>query len=659
MFTDNVIPEKINFIPHQIQMTSNYNENMAINSSFKQLIYQPDFYNESNSVRFIINSNGFLDPYSLNLMFTVKVNDPNSWYQFDNSAHSIIEKLIISCNGVELERIENYQYLNSILFDVGLDLESRRHLEHHGFGYENRDEIAFGTGEDCFPETNVTNYDEDQFFKINKYRPTQTVTIKGGVPDYSNFDKSKTYILPLMSFIFGMNVSEYKYIPLHLFPYLQIEIVFNKYAIFKRTHRDIYFKNYIANDVLKNKKDFYESKLLNLLAFYFESARKAYDDLGIKYDFDFFKACKQFKDMMLGITSQDKIFLDALVKLEKGKQVPQVFDRNSLLDSGLKILKLMYPIGYIGGGISSHGFMLEVLKYVEKIQKYKIFTNENNDISELHTENSNIYVYKNENETISSVRDFTISPKLYLLTEQLFFEISDHYRIINSINTFSIITSGFDTQKFDFNEYEKPNEYVTVNFPRKSIRKFMSCFYSKEYIIKPHIRQLARYSKDIVKYNVRIGVNTYPQLQLNGITSFSSLENQNNMLFLNELFKSFEQDDYGTINKGIINSKNYAINFQTSDTILKVNELSKPFKIMPLEHEVVGRSIVCLRTNKLAKTLGVFTGENNSTGSDIVRYINQSTENGIQVKGNFFEMIIVEYDLIFVVEGIGRFKIIR
>lgn len=142
MFTDNIIPEKINFIPHPVSMSANYNTNMTINSAFKQIIYQPDFYNETNSVRFIINSNGFLDPYSLNLMFTVNIPNPNEWYQVDGSAHSFIEKLIISCNGIELERIENYQYLNSILFDVGMDTETRKHLEHHGFGFEERDELS-------------------------------------------------------------------------------------------------------------------------------------------------------------------------------------------------------------------------------------------------------------------------------------------------------------------------------------------------------------------------------------------------------------------------------------------------------------------------------------------------------------------------------------
>jgi hypothetical protein len=41
----------------------------------------------------------------------------------------------------------------------------------------------------------------------------------------------KTYILPIMSFLFGMNIQEYKYIPLHLFPYLQIEIELNNTQI--------------------------------------------------------------------------------------------------------------------------------------------------------------------------------------------------------------------------------------------------------------------------------------------------------------------------------------------------------------------------------------------------------------------------------------------
>jgi hypothetical protein len=264
MFTDNIIPEKIKYIPHHIKMGAEYNTDMTINSAFKQILYQPDFYS-GNSVRFIINSNGFLDPYSLNLIFSVTLNDNNGhWYQIDNSAHSFISKLIISCNGVELERIENYEYLNSLLFDISLDNNARRHLEHHGFGCDNRDYLTYGTGEECFPDNFKDILEKDM---IKKYRDSNTIAVTYGIPDECNNNNNKrckTFVLPLMSFIIGMNVNEYKYIPLHLLPYLQIEIVFNNYAIFNRTDSRIYFRNRDCIEYYRKKAEKYLQK------FYFE-----------------------------------------------------------------------------------------------------------------------------------------------------------------------------------------------------------------------------------------------------------------------------------------------------------------------------------------------------------------------------------------------------
>lgn len=462
-----------------------------------------------------------------------------------------------------------------------------------------------------------------------------------------------------MSFIFGMNVSEYKYIPLHLFPYLQIEIVFNKYAIFKRSHREIFFRNKFSDEYIKNETNRLigeQNSLVNsYVSLLFNMGLRNFHNNAI----NFLNLCIWLIELSNGndINRGDFITLLNVINEDLIKSL----DYNNPMVSISNLLTGFWEmLGYGDDDIlkGTIGFAFALDSYTRKIKdlihKINIIPND-----QQYTDRSTISLYDGllNNEILG--REFSISTKIFLITEQLFFEVSDHYKMINSINTFSMITSGFDLQKNDFDENNKPNEYVTVNFPRSSIKKFISCFYSKEFTNRANIRQLARYSKDIVKYNVRIGVNTYPQNQLNGITSSSAQENQNNMLFLNELFKSFGQEDYGILNKGIINSKNYALNFQTSDIIENVNELVQPRRLFPLKNEIIGRSIICVRTNKIPKTIGIFTGENNSSGSDIVRYINVLKDEGIRVSGKFFEMIIIEYDMIFVVEGIGKFKIIR
>ena len=275
------------------------------------------------------------------------------------------------------------------------------------------------------------------------------------------------------------------------------------------------------------------------------------------------------------------------------------------------------------------------------------------------------YINNNVNNdgNFKTNRLYTISDKLFIETEQLFFEISDHYKMINSINTFSIISSGYDSQKieFDYNT-NKPKEYVIVNFPRSSIKKFMSTFYSTGYLRRDDHRQLARYSQNIVEYSVRIGTNSYPQLMLKGSTSSTSLENQNNLIFLNELYKAFNQSEYSSTSlscKGIINSKNYALGFQLSDTITIPDINLLPKRLKSIKNDIVGKCVLCVRTSKISKTMGIFSGENNSSGSDIVRTLNTNDKKSFTLGDNLFELIFIEYDMILVIEGIGKFKIIK
>lgn len=71
-------------------------------------------------VKFLLSGNGFLDPYSTYLQFTVETPDLRDsevrW--LDRSAHSFIQRLIIRSQGVELERIENYDMVAAMINDM-------------------------------------------------------------------------------------------------------------------------------------------------------------------------------------------------------------------------------------------------------------------------------------------------------------------------------------------------------------------------------------------------------------------------------------------------------------------------------------------------------------------------------------------------------------
>jgi hypothetical protein len=54
------------------------------------------------------------------IRFTVQVNDlENNEARFvDRSAHSFIQRLLLTCNGVEIERVEDYEVLSAMIQDT-------------------------------------------------------------------------------------------------------------------------------------------------------------------------------------------------------------------------------------------------------------------------------------------------------------------------------------------------------------------------------------------------------------------------------------------------------------------------------------------------------------------------------------------------------------
>lgn len=71
-------------------------------------------------LKFNITGQGFLDPYSNYIKFTVIANDlaAGETRFLDRSAHSFIQRLVIRSNGVEIERIDDYDIVAAMINDM-------------------------------------------------------------------------------------------------------------------------------------------------------------------------------------------------------------------------------------------------------------------------------------------------------------------------------------------------------------------------------------------------------------------------------------------------------------------------------------------------------------------------------------------------------------
>jgi hypothetical protein len=90
----------------------------------------------TSSIRFMLNDNGFWDPYSAYIR--IKVSPTNlglgEIMRLDHSAHSLIQTMIIRVAGQEIERIDNYALMASIFNDMSYSTEQRNAHFFEGFG---------------------------------------------------------------------------------------------------------------------------------------------------------------------------------------------------------------------------------------------------------------------------------------------------------------------------------------------------------------------------------------------------------------------------------------------------------------------------------------------------------------------------------------------
>ena len=239
----------------------------------------------SDIVRFIINSQGYWDPYSSYLRITVAVKTPDpipSVYnsdalgacQLDSSASSLIQTLSFIQGGVEIERIDRYDVLTSILADMFYSKEQRAQRAHEGFGtgLPNHMSMKLPTGENYI--ANGTTSAAGQLTTDNLISITgmpivgaqastsniiagnaiigANVTLgspyfdgcnepvmhsaapvaPAGSPAASYSFTTMTFCIPIISGIFGvlMPADEIKYIPMVFFPNLEMNFRLNPYA---------------------------------------------------------------------------------------------------------------------------------------------------------------------------------------------------------------------------------------------------------------------------------------------------------------------------------------------------------------------------------------------------------------------------------------------
>lgn len=246
-------------------------------------------------VRFVINSNGYWDPYSSYLRFTVQIKNMDSTaplykntnvnrVQLDNSASSLIQTMSFVQNGVEIERIDRYEVLASIMHDMFYSQEQRNQRLHEGFGVGMPEvascsdsimsELAVantsstkntGNSSIAFTDSYPANGLPKLEAKSGHLIPSAGVQVDSGHLDFPHvyFDGSNepvmagttaasdtitklTFCVPILSGIFGvlMPADEIKYIPMIFFPNLEMNFRLNPYAFFSNCPKTTYGRNF-------------------------------------------------------------------------------------------------------------------------------------------------------------------------------------------------------------------------------------------------------------------------------------------------------------------------------------------------------------------------------------------------------------------------------
>ena len=253
MFLDRQLTNNVPVLPPQL--TFNSEKITSITPYIKEIKYSPNtgmVYQNNQTIKFLMNSTGFIDPYGTYFSFDIE-NKSDRPLQFDNSAHSLISSLVISSNGNVIEEITDYDVICSAIFDTTLNSDMRKQYKDVCFGSGNSSNGSEGTNEPILYNQGLTNPDNinnkikllwnDALFRDPRafVEGLTCQVVNNGIIKRWMPQTSIRITLPLMSNIFGFGLSlqNYKWIPLEMFPNLEFSITLNPYAMFAVVPDDI------------------------------------------------------------------------------------------------------------------------------------------------------------------------------------------------------------------------------------------------------------------------------------------------------------------------------------------------------------------------------------------------------------------------------------
>jgi hypothetical protein len=209
------------------------------------------FNQTNNTISFQIGGRGFLDPYSLYIK--VKVTNLNSKVplQLDNSAHSLFSKIYFKGGGTDFESIDDYDIMMSNISDCSKANDERKACETEGFGYSYDKTALYKTENplcvgNCEPIIQPRALNSKDLYTMSGDRFARNIStlnkshvafyeVRNGIPSCEPIESdSRTFIIPVWSYIFGWGLSaaNYKYIPLQVFSPLEIHFKLNEHAFF-------------------------------------------------------------------------------------------------------------------------------------------------------------------------------------------------------------------------------------------------------------------------------------------------------------------------------------------------------------------------------------------------------------------------------------------
>lgn len=142
-------------------------------------------------IRFQIQNDGFLDPYSAYIKFQVQCEPGTSEVRFlDRSAHSFINRLVIRSNGVEIERIENYDVIAAMINDMIYSPEQLTQHHWEGFPCQQR-RAPTGIAGQLIDDTSTTLWRE----AVSMLYPASSDVDVMDVGEHAFF-KGKSLVLP-------------------------------------------------------------------------------------------------------------------------------------------------------------------------------------------------------------------------------------------------------------------------------------------------------------------------------------------------------------------------------------------------------------------------------------------------------------------------------